>query len=462
MSEIYNDNVQIDMTIGGDEWLVSEAEVQLSQVDTPNFVDINKMVPAEGVKVPSPVTSLVSKDFELHADNDLYSERASDASEDTLLFKGKLANISAIGTKSYEGIAYDPSQQPVAAPGEGSGFGGNGSVLNHKIYVRSPYYGVLFQWGLTSGTTYEPKTRKGSELAAKVAREIPGVDDYEIQLTKGGVTREGPNGSVTGAFDRELKFENVTTTIQNAVTKIKEECECDWWFDKEGKLYFGVPEPIAHELRFITDASDGITTPPYQSVKVIGSGVATEEGYSKKQLVAEDRITIKATFAEKKPGEYQAVFEEDAETDLPEPMFTYRNAEISTEAQARSTAKKIVEDLAKQAADGEITVTGFPEITPFDAVIMPHASEEKKEKGIPNYQEGMPMGGNRYGVYKVVHRLNGSDGFKTKVEVCGLSNVAGIAVPNIANEETEQDRGDTSEMSPREIARNYGPPGIGL
>lgn len=443
MTTVFNDNVQTTMMIGGNEWLVAEAEVVLSQVDTPNYVDINRMIPGEGVEVPSPPSELISENFRLEADNDLISERATDAEEDTLLFDGKLANISAIGTRAYEGIAYDPSQQPVAKPGDE--FGGNGSVLNQQIFVKSPYYGVSLLYGRSSGMKYERKTTKGAKLAKKVVDEIPGVDDYEIQLTEGGVTRTGPNGSVTGAYNRELKFDSVKISLQEAITDIREKCECEWWFDKEGKLYFGLPESTAHELRFITDGSDGITTPPYQSVRVIGSGVASKDGYGKKQLVAEDRIEVNATFRETKGNEFEPIFGKDV-SGLPEPKFTYRNAEISTRAQAKSTAKKIVKDLAKQSAKGKVSVVGFAEVTPFDAIIMPHASEEKRDAGVPNYQPGMPMGGNRYGVYKVVHKLNGSDGFKTEITVCGLTGTSRIVVPVPGNQKFLVNRGDWAEM----------------
>lgn len=440
MTTVYNDSVETTMKIGGETWEPVELKVELSQTSTPNYVDIQKMIPGEGVEVPSPPDKgekgLVADKFELHADNQLISERTTDKSEETLLFKGKLANISAIGTRAYEGIAYDPSQQPVSNTADG----GNGSMLNQEIYVKSPYYGMQLMYGRSKGTEYEPKTTKGKKLAQKVVNEIPGLNDYDIQLTKGGVTRSGPNGTVKGAFNPELKFDSVKITLDDAMTKIREECECDWWFDKEGTLHIGVPKPIAHELKFITDTSDGLTTPPYQSVKVIGSGLASEEGFRKKQLVPEDRIVVEGTFSEKK---------DFVRGESIEPQFVYRNAEISTEKQAVSTAKKITTDLKKQSGTGKITVVGFPEVTPFDAVIMPHSSKKKRDAGVPNYQKGMPMGGNRWGVYKVIHKLNGSDGFKTEIHVAGLTNTARIAVSPTENTTFTINRGDWAEMSAR-------------
>jgi len=96
---------------------------------------------------------------------------------------------------------------------------------------------------------------------------------------------------------------------------------------------------------------------------------------------------------------------DDAE--LAEPTFTYRNMEINTQREANNVKEDILEQLRKQQGTGDITLIGFPEIRPGDGVQMPNT-------------ERQPMGGERYGVEQVTHRLNSSDGFITKVKVAGL------------------------------------------
>lgn len=474
MTRVFNDSVDVTMTIDNDEWLLEEAEVQLSQASTPNYVKIESMIPGKNVEVPNNPTQLIGDEFELIADNQLISERVTDSEEDSLLFRGSIANISATGEKSYEGIAHDPSQEPLAAPNKKNP-GENGSILNQKLLIKEPYDGFNQLYSPPFGTNYIPSIILGSNLVDTIANSIPGVDDLDNQLKDGPITRSGPNGEVEGAKDRILTFDKGTITIKNAIEKVTEVCEVEYWFDKEGTLHFGVPEPVAHELEYITDASDGITTPPYQSVRVISSGISTTEGRNRSHMEPEEKSIIEATWVsdvegfeseedggdgedelpeelqqdenEGSGGGYIPVFLEDLKRDtLPEPVFTYRNNELSTVEQAKSAAEDVVKDLAKQQEQGKITVVGFPEVTPLDAIVMPQAQDED----LPNYQENMPMGGNRYAVYKVVHRLNDSDGFKTIIHIAGLTGSARVAVPADGAVAKITDRGDITKLSPEE------------
>lgn len=409
------------MFIGEDRWLLSDAEVVLSQMKTPNYVDINTMVPATGTSLGK-IDSLIGEDFILRAYTDIASKRdLEEGQEDNLLFKGKLANISATGKQSYEGIAYDPSQEPLS---EETG-GNNGSVLNQKITIGIPYYGADVTYTLNNGTEYEARTIRAKLLAERIVDKLPGDFDTDIQLQEDGRRVTGPGGEFTGAYNPNLTFETTQPTIGKALEKIREECRSEWWFDKEGTLHIGVPDATAHELRYITDASDGVTTPPYQSVRVIGSGIASEEGFARTNMRSEDRIVVERTIGERPGGGLAPAIPEN-EGDLSEPVFTYRNSEISTRSQAVNTADQLIDDLMKQQKEGKVTVTGFPEVMPFDAIIMPHA---RAGSGAPNYQANMPMGGSRYSVYKVVHRLNPDDGFKTIIHVAGLVGASRVQIP---------------------------------
>lgn len=444
MTEIIKDDLKdVTMTIAGDDWLVAEAVVELSQADTPNYVDINKMVPATDTSIDGPPDSLIGEPFELRVENQLISQRDTDAEEETLLFSGNLANISATGQRSYEGIAYDPSQEGFNASQN------SGSMMNQKIQLFWPYYGALYFGGLGGGgTTYEPRTRKASYIINQVMWKM-GIDDYDIQLTENGVTREGPGGSVTGAYDRDVHFDANEVLVSKALNHTAEITESTYWFDKSGTFHFGVPDPTKHILHFIKDASDGMTTGPYQSVRVIGSGISSQEGWNRQSMVAEERI-VKEYAAVRTSGskfEGRPIDELDV-GELPQPVFEYRNAELSTEAQAESAAKKIAKDIAKQQAKGKVTVVGFPEIEPLDAIKMPQAQDDSKD----NYFPGQPMGGYAYSVYKVKHKLNSSDGFVTEVHVSGL-----VGAPGIVFEPEEPDSPESeSTQHRRELLQEHG------
>ena len=441
MTQIFNDNVEVTMTIDGDPWFVVDAEVELSRMDVPNYVDL-LMVPdpdETAPNLPNPIDNLIGSSFRLEADTALISERDTDASEDTLLFDGSLANISATGKNSFEGIAYDPAQQAFAPEEDG------GSLMNEYIYLGQPEYEYTRLFGPNAGTTYESQTIEAVDLAQEIVDEL-GITDYEIELVDGGVTIDGEEGTDTFAYNRTIWLNDNFITVKKALTKIREWCEAEWWFDKEGVFHIGVPRPTKHELKFITDADAGKTTPPYQSVRVIGSGSASTEGYSRTNMEIEDKIVVEASIATDE--ESGAVIPNFGETKSP--VFEYQNIEVTNQEQAESTAKKLVEDLAEQQSSGTVTVVGFPEVVPMDGIVMPAGSDG--DYPADDIRNDQPMGGFAYGVYKVIHRLNASDGFITKIHCAGLTGVTRTEVSK-RQANTSYDINDTVSFRGGEATR---------
>lgn len=420
MTEIMEDSVEIDLTIDGEDWDLIEAEVELSQVAVPNYVDL-VMTPAPSSvdNLPSDITELVGAGFSLSANNELISERTTDANEDSLLFEGNLANISPTGENVYEAIAYDPGQQAFNIGAE------SGSVINQTIDLKTS---TFLEPDSPVGEQTGIYPIKASRLVQEVLNEA-GINDFEINLFDRGrvMISNSPvlQYEITTATDEILTFQSRKVPVKAALNRAREMCRAEWWFDKSGTFHFGTPEVVKHELQYITNTSAGITTPPYQSVRVIGSNIATTDGYGSahllqdqsKQIVQEARIARPARSGSQ--AEKVIVLNETVE-----PVFEYVNAEISTEQQAENTALKICDELAKQQASGEITVVGFPEVTPFDGLVMPQAANPEGT----NYNPNQPMGGQVYGVYKVKHRLNAEDGFITKITVSGPTEVTRTAV----------------------------------
>lgn len=420
MTQIINDNVQVEMTIDGDEWLVVDAETKLSFQSQANYTKIRKMTPHPDTTFGK-VEELIGTDFELKVQNDLPERPGGE--ELKTLFKGKLANISPRGAKDYEGIAFDPSQQ-----GFGTGQGAN--MQNLEIQLGYPYYSPyrLFSTATDTGLQGKDKTLKAKKVANKIADKIPNLNGRDIRLKKGGTKRTGPSGNTIGGFNPKLTFDKQNPKIGKALAKIREECLAEWWFDRKGIFNVGVPQSVAYELKYITDTSAGITTPPYSSVKVIGSGIASEEGFTRTDMRSEERIVVEGAISETgKP-----VIGKSTST-----QFIYRNAELTTQKQAKDTAKRLLKDLREQQKDGEITLVGFPEMSPLDALIMPHDNEDSNA---PNYQPGMPMGGERYGAHKVKHRLNNSDGYKTIVEVGAPMGVSRVKMPPQEKPKSKEDK----------------------
>lgn len=433
MTEIIDDNVQIRCLIGDEHWHISELEVELSQASTPNYVHIVSMVPAADTDVPNDLQDLRGRDFELSVDTSLESESRS--SDSSTLFIGKLANISNIDGYAYEGIAYDPSQQAFSGLGSDNTDLESGSLLNQRVLIAASSQGRSIEYTYKAGTRRVTRTKKASDVIDTIMEQIPSIDEYDNQLQEGGVDR----GNTTGAYNPEILFKRVDPTVGQALEKIANETKSEYWFDKHGVFHIGLPDPIAHELSLITDASAGVNTPAYQSVRVVGSGIASEKGQRLAHIEPKERFVVEGTIGITGNNKYQPILSPDR---LPEPIFTYRSNEINTQKQAKNVAKSIINKLGKQESDGKITVTGFPEIEPFDVVVMPQNDDPD---GI-NYQPNQGMGGQRYAVHKVVHRINPSDGFKTIIHVSGIVGASKVAVP----EEETPDQ-STDQLEEREL-----------
>lgn len=439
MTEIYNDNIDVDMIIGGYPWLPIDVEVSLTRNTTPNYVIIRRMTPDPSEtlgNIPDPIDNLIGEDFTLNVDTNLISERDTDANEETLLFDGFVSNISATGENTYEAKVFDPGQQAFSESEDAKSNGS--SILNQSVYIPPP---SSLDFNPIAGSPTEMRSRviQASELVKKVV-DRAGITDYDIQLKLGGKTVTGKNGEFTGGYDRLVYFQDMFPKVSKILEELTIQTESNWWFDKDGTFNFGVPEPTKHELKFITDTSAGMKTPPYQSVKVIGSGLASEEGWNKNNLNPENEIIATAAITQE-GKEYKI-----KEGQTVEPIFEYRNAEISTIEQAQSAARKIITDIGTEQRGGTITVVGFPEVVPYDAVKMPNTKNEQ------------PMGGKAYSVFSVTHRLNADDGFITKIDTGAPVGVTKV----VAKDDPEEVTISKSEEEYTSGRKRDGGPLIGL
>lgn len=442
MTEIYQDNLDVTAIIGGDktgrdeysqrlenmrnddtdvnEWEIVEAEVVLTHRSTPNYVDmiivpgeetdypaIPQRRPGEDGAVDRSIDGMLGKTFTLDVDTDIRA--TTPGPEVTRLFTGNIANMTPMGDGSFEAIANDRTQEPFLDDETGAGR----DIQNDTIVIARPTAGP----GGTISNVGDRSLRV-SEIIEKICEklDIP-QDERHINVERGGKNvGETPNGeTILKGFDAKIEFEAWVINIQDALTRAEEASNAYWWFDRYGEFHFGplIPDEDirSYEMQFITDSSAGLTTPPYRSVKVIGDGVASEEGWTRSSMISESKYTTGGN-----------VYVDEDSAELAEPTFVYRNMEISTASEADNVRNKIVDKLRKQRASGTITLVGFPELYPNDAVQMPN-------------DESQPMGGERYGVNSVTHRLNSSDGFITKVEVEGLDRNQDVLYDNTLKED---------------------------
>jgi hypothetical protein len=430
--KVYTDGLEVDLLIDGQEWHLIEARVELTTADSPDYVDMI-IYPTEETQnnLPDDPTlkssegGLLGTDFTIDIDTELQAPPRGP--ETTRIFTGKLANLSTAAQGAWEAIAFDPSHQAFEVDGP------KGSFLNTKIDVSGATGASKESEGYprqsTSYDTPSKSTPGKSQISATdlvdAIIEASPLDESNVVTNfdrrpgvKIGETPEGE--AIYGGIDNELTFSEQEVSARKALNKIEESTRSTWWFDREGVLHIGAPEPgnpiETWNIRFIKETSAGLSTPAWQSVRVIGSGVASNEGWNKSNLNSTELLIKDKTI------EYETGIPTE---DLPEPVFTYRNLEIQTEAEANDVADKLIDKIREQEAEGKVTVVGFPEIRPLDAIEMPN-------------EQPQPMGGNRYSVVKVVHKINGSDGFVTDIHVGGVPAIQQTSFDEPEAEESEK------------------------
>ena len=435
-SHFVKDRIEVDMTIGGNDWNLVEAKVTLSRNLVPNFVRIKKMAPAEGTTFER-VEDLIGKGFELSIDTELESYRDAPGTYNSTLFKGNVANISSLGTGVYEAVIYDPSQQVLNQTENG------GSVMNQEVKLTNPVvdYTTLSKAEKryatdASETKFKPKgvVFRSSEALNKALKEVDlkganDTEDVDIQLSKKGKVIGGPRGQFRGAIDNFVKFDSTKVTVEEILQKVANRTKSFWWFDRTGTFIFGVPDANIYYPELITDNSAGITTPPYQSIKVIGSDIASSNGYVQGELNPDEEVVVggNITLSGSEPQlDSEKLQYGGSGTILHNPTFVYRNQEIITKAQAVNTLEKLAQDLGEQYANGKLTTVGFPEPSLFDVLVLPHANKDLQ--GVGNYNPRLPMGGSIFSVYKVEHMINPSDGFISRFHVAGTTAPASVKV----------------------------------
>ena len=435
---MFADELEPELLIDGQEWNLISAKVVHSQTEKPNYAEI-KCVPSPELDesdIPDYLPELRSAPASLSCKTDLSQARARIAEEngsefetDSLLFDGYVARIYPVGDKSVDVVLFDPGQSlfekstgtsedeeeedsnAVGGGGTASGprqSSGTSSESTQKDQTSIQNAVIdLTNSQFTRQVEQENAEGKITEIlayyAVKYILDELGITDRDIS---GIIKKEGTEYTVgeetyTGGYNIPLQFADPTGTAVELLDKVANETESTYWFDKRGTFNFGPPQISEYNVRYITDSTAGITTPPYQSVKVIGTGVASEEGYTATNQIVENPIVKKVALedVDQSAGGYST-----REGALRDPVYTYKSADLVTDQQVESVANKLINKIGEQQKTGEITMVGFPEVTLDDVLVMPDS-------------ESQPMGGEDYAVTKITHRINNGDGFITKVQV---------------------------------------------
>lgn len=169
--------------------------------------------------------------------------------------------------------------------------------------------------------------------------------------------------------------------------------EAVYFVDAEGTLQVTTtPEPEQHTADKLIEASAGKRTPPFRSVRVIGSSPTDREGQEARHLLTRRPITATAGNGT--------------------PEYVYRDRDIRSPQQASNVANSLLKEFRKQRRGGYLVVLGDPDIRPLDTIRMPDR-----------------LGGEQYLASAVEHTLSARDGFETRIECGGVVEESDAPTP---------------------------------
>ena len=388
-----SDKPRVAPTDGAREYDIIQAEMEMSNVtDETNYIEAivvgtdHNIPPSEGNPLrrqdrPEIVT--------LDVKNQL-TEAERDGQQIDRIFTGVVANAARLGDHRFKMTVFWP---------------GFNQIKDGRVITSPPPPISRFLNG--TGLSFREidnsfRKNKISTIINRVGRRVTrnSMFDYEVNLADDGVVvGETPDGQeIRNGFDQEITRDSFNEEIDSVLDDLMLKSESVWNVDRYGDFYFGAIQPDVHKLRYMTETSAGKQSPAWRSVRVIGDGVVSQDGWGASAQINES--------PEEVLGNIDGTTVEDG---LAEPTFEYRNMEINTREEARHVMNELREEIRDQAAGGHIEVVGHPEMWPGDAIELPDA-------------ESQPFGLERFGVRRVIHRINNQEGFMTRIECGGLTN----------------------------------------
>lgn len=415
------DNLEVDCIIDGQRYLTRELEVHLTDGSATNYATgiVIAQKDGDGPEVGDKIA--------IEVDNKL-TEIRPNTSEITRLFTGVISNRSRIkNLGAFEFMAFWPGFNEIQ----------NGKVGINYTPPRIQDFSVKDAGTVPLKVNYTKSHQLASDIAEQVAETITAGTDFGFDIFISG-DGERINGQ-RYAQDIKLWIRSAQVPItadgsdEGLLQRVTRATNTVWEVDRYGNFYIGPPRPNgniptsvqSHKLRYITETTAGKQSPAWRSIKVIGDGVVSKDGWASSAQVNEEKQLLSSPIARRTDAQPKDV-------ELAEPTFVYTNLEIKTADEAENVLTQIREDIRKQNAGGEITVVGHPELWPGDAIELPDTEKQ-------------PFSNERYAIGKVIHRINNSDGFLTKIEVMGETNAANSVWSDEVNQNKYYDAFYTDE-----------------
>lgn len=391
---VYDQDLVVDVTIGDNKWLIVDGKINRSRYNETDTVQCIA-VPSRDNPDAEPI-----EEQEIVVKLGPRSSVSTDGNRDMVngdellvtVFTGYVTNVFDFGDGSWEIEA-----------------------VNYMLDLKTTNVYI---------STDEPV--RISKLVEEVIEDVRisgGVDiEYNIDLRPSfqmppspfGFSRFGSFGIVRDNTDVLTSKEYTRVKAAEVLDRLSEMANAAWWIDVNNRLQFGPTDTAGHKLSWVTETSAGKQTPPYKSVKVIGDNIVSQTGWERSQMLSESTGLSQ--------GQLQRFGVEDEEIGtggLVPPTFVYKSEAIKTRKEAQNVRDRVLDELQQQQAGGHVTVVGRPMIDILDVIEMPDSFARTSNSPL---EESTTLEPAQYKVQAVEHRINGSDGFITKIECGGLAD----------------------------------------
>ncbi len=417
---IYGDDVDVIITIGVNKWRVIDGEVNTSKYkesDALKMIVIPDNNDNPGALVfPGNKITVDVKTSSIRGAVDFDRNIMNRDRESARIFTGTIANAIDLGDGAFVIKAFTAEVD-------------------------------LIRTEIPLGRSIDPSSTKElvSIIFNKVNQELSENIEFNIDFDQ----RDVPYGA-THYRSHPIADEINETVIEDEYDPISaakmlefigRKTNSIWWVDSRNVVQFGTTKTSNHKLSFVTDSSAGKQTPPYNGVRVIGDGIASQEGWETKDMIS---------------AKFAVSVETLEDIGVPEALiFEYRDDSIKTQEQADNAAKQLLTDLQEQQAEGTVTIVGYPLVKKYDIIEMPDSFGNTK-------LDFLTVPPAQYAVSAVTHKF-GSDGYTTEIECAGVvGRYSGPTWEQIAPEEEGGELRTELENQNQNVSRDPEAPNSGL
>jgi len=244
---------------------------------------------------------------------------------------------------------------------------------------------------------------KNTELSLSVTEPTPLSEVVQQVCSEAGVVCTTdltwrPDDPSQTASDWTIGPDFSDKTAAEALDKLAEWANADWFVNNYNVIEFGLPDAEIKTVEYIKSESEfGPVEPPYRGVRVVPNGAISELSNSQAYgLIGYAPTSPKRALDF---NEETGVWEiDDFYTN--DPTYVHNDEQVKTYETAEAVAEKFARELLRQVDGGKIVIVGDATIDERDVIELPDFLQNRQ-----------------YFVGEIKHKINDSDGFVTELNL---------------------------------------------